>query len=208
VNFPAVKHAWQASRHDGIAAVVTFFATLAFAPHLDNGIMVGAGLALGLYLYRTMSPRVAILGRYKDGTLRDIHVNPDLPTSKHMVAIRFDGSLYFANVAYFEDAVLEAVANHPDAKYVLVVGDGINQLDASGEEVIHHLVERLHSIGTTLVFSGLKKQVLDVMHATGLFDMIGQDKVFATEELAIAAIYEQLGESGADDLFYTIKTAR
>ena len=208
VNFQAVKHAWQASRHDGIAAVVTFFATLAFAPHLDNGIMVGAGLALGLYLYRTMSPRVAILGRYKDGTLRDIHVNPDLPTSKHMVAIRFDGSLYFANVAYFEDAVLEAVANHPDAKYVLVVGDGINQLDASGEEVIHHLVERLHSIGTTLVFSGLKKQVLDVMHATGLFDMIGQGKVFATEELAIAAIYEELGESGADDLFYTIKAAR
>ncbi|MGV0950885.1 MAG: SulP family inorganic anion transporter [Azonexus sp.] len=208
VNFQAVKHAWQASRHDGVAAGVTFFATLAFAPHLDNGIMVGAGLALGLYLYRTMTPRVAILGRYKDGTLRDIRVNPDLPTSKHMVAIRFDGSLYFANVAYFEDAVLEAVANHPDAKYVLVVGDGINQLDASGEEVIHHLVERLHSIGTTLVFSGLKKQVLDVMHATGLFDMIGQSKVFATEELAIAAIYEQLGESGADDLFYTIKTAR
>ena len=208
VNFQAVKHAWQASKHDGIAAVVTFFATLAFAPHLDSGIMVGAGLALGLYLYRTMSPRVAILGRYKDGTLRDIRVNPDLPTSKHMVAIRFDGSLYFANVAYFEDAVLEAVANHPDAKYVLVVGDGINQLDASGEEVIHHLVERLHSIGTTLVFSGLKKQVLDVMHATGLFDMIGQSKLFATEELAIAAIYEQLGESGADDLFYTIKTAR
>jgi SulP family sulfate permease len=125
-----------------------------------------------------------------------------------MVAIRFDGSLYFANVAYFEDAVLEAVANHPDAKYVLVVGDGINQLDASGEEVIHHLVERLHSIGITLVFSGLKKQVLDVMHATGLFDMIGQNKLFATEELAIAAIYEQLGESGADDLFYMIKTAR
>ena len=126
---------------------VTFVATLAFAPHLDNGIMVGAGLALGLYLYRTMSPRVAILGRYKDGTLRDIKVNPDLPTSKHMVAIRFDGSLYFANVSYFEDAMLEAVANHPEAKYVLVVGDGINQLDASGEEVIHHLVERLQSDG-------------------------------------------------------------
>ena len=101
VNFKAVKHAWQASKHDGIAAVVTFLATLAFAPHLDNGIMVGAGLALGLYLYRTMSPRVAILGRYKDGTLRDLKVNPDLPTSKHVVAIRFDGSLYFANVVLF-----------------------------------------------------------------------------------------------------------
>jgi SulP family sulfate permease len=208
VNFKAVKHAWQASRHDGIAAGVTFIATLAFAPHLDKGIMVGAGLALGLYLYRTMSPRVAILGRYKDGTLRDLGVNPDLPTSKHVVAIRFDGSLYFANVSYFEDAVLEAVSNHPDAKYVLVVGDAINQLDASGEEVIHHLVERLNSAGITLVFSGLKKQVLDVMRATGLFDVIGQDKLFATVDQAIAAIYEQLGENAADDLFCAVSPGR
>ncbi len=208
VNFKAVKHAWQASRHDGIAAGVTFIATLAFAPHLDKGIMVGAGLALGLYLYRTMSPRVAVLGRFNDGTLRDLKVYPDLPTSKHVVAIRFDGSLYFANVSYFEDAVLEAVSNHPDAKYVLVVGDAINQLDASGEEVIHHLVERLNSAGITLVFSGLKKQVLDVMRATGLFDTIGQDKLFATVDQAIAAIYEQLGENAADDLFCAVSPGR
>lgn len=201
VNFKAVKHAWQASRHDGIAAGVTFVSTLAFAPHLDKGIMVGAGLALGLYLYRTMSPRVAVLGRYKDGTLRDIKVNPDLPTSKHVVAIRFDGSLYFANVPYFEDAMLEAVSKNPEAKYVLVVGDAINELDASGEEVIHHLVERLRGAGITLVFSGLKRQVLDVMRATGLFEAIGQDKIFPTVDLAITAIYEQLGEEAADDLF-------
>lgn len=207
VNFKAVKHAWQASRHDGIAAGVTFVSTLAFAPHLDKGIMVGAGLALGLYLYRTMSPRVAILGRYKDGTLRDLKVNPDLPTSKHVVAIRFDGSLYFANVPYFEDAMLEAISKNPEAKYVLVVGDAINELDASGEEVIHHLVERLRAAGITLVFSGLKKQVLDVMRATGLFEAIGQDKLFATVDQAIAAIYEQLGEEAADDLFCAIKPA-
>ncbi|HSD60646.1 MAG TPA: SulP family inorganic anion transporter, partial [Burkholderiales bacterium] len=143
VNFMAIRHAWQASRHDGAAAVVTFAATLAFAPHLDNGILVGAGLAIVLYLYRTMRPRVAILGRHPDGTLRDLKVFPDLPHSEQVIALRFDGRLYFANVPYFEDAVLEAVANHPDARYVLVVGDGINQLDASGEEVVHHLVERL-----------------------------------------------------------------
>lgn len=208
VNFQAVKHAWQASKHDGIAALATFVATLAFAPHLDNGIMVGAGLALGLYLYRTMSPRVATLGRYSDGTLRDLRVNPDLPTSKHMVAIRFDGSLYFANVAYFEDAVLEAVSKHPEAKYVLVVGDGINQLDASGEEVIHHLVDRLKSSGVALVFSGLKKQVLDVMRATGLYEAIGQANLFATEDQAITAIYERLGEEAGTDLFCAVPGPR
>jgi SulP family sulfate permease len=193
VNFKAIKHAWHAHKHDGVAAVVTFIATLAFAPHLDNGIMAGAGLAIILYLYRTMSPRVAILGRYKDGTLRDISVHKDLPTDENIIVLRFDGSLYFANVPFFEDAILEAAANKPNAKYLMVVGDGINQLDASGEEVIHHLVERLHSIGMTMVFTGLKKQVLDVMRQTGLFDLITPSNIFANEDQAFEAIYNCLG---------------
>jgi SulP family sulfate permease len=201
INVSAVKHAWQASRHDGIAALVTFVATLAFAPHLDSGIMVGTLLALGLYLYRTMTPRVAVLGRHGDGTLRDTLVYPDIPTGKQMVAVRFDGSLYFANVSYFEDAVLGAVASQPDTKVVLIVGNGINQLDASGEEVIHHLLDRLKDSGISLVFSGLKKQVLDVMRATGLFDAITESNLFATEDLAIAEIYKRLGQTTADDAF-------
>ena len=192
VNFKAIKHAWHAHKHDGAASVVTFVATLGFAPHLDNGIMVGAGLAIILYLYRTMKPRVAILGRYSDGTLRDVKVH-NLPTSENIIAMRYDGSLYFANVPYFEDTVLEAVANSPKAKFLLVVGDGINQLDASGEEVIHHIVQRLRDSGVTIVFSGLKKQVLDVMRHTGLFDLIGQGNIFANEDMALDDIYKRLG---------------
>ncbi len=191
VNFKAIKHAWHAHKHDGIAAIVTFIATLAFAPHLDNGIMVGAGLAIILYLYRTMSPRVAILGRYPDGTLRDALVN-NLPTSDYIIAIRYDGSLYFANVPYFEDTILEAVSNSPKASHLLIVGDGINQLDASGEEVIHHLAQRLRSNGVKIVFSGLKKQVLDVMRHTGLFEYIGQQNIFANEDIALDAIYAEV----------------
>ena len=198
VNFDAVKHAWQASRHDGVAAIVTFFATLAFAPHLDTGILIGAGLAVGLYLYRTMTPRIAILGRHSDGSLRDARVH-NLPASEVVTAVRFDGSLYFANVAYFEDAILEAVASNPKAKYLLVVGNGINELDASGEEVMHHLADSLRAGGVTLVFSGLKKQVVDVMRATGLLDHIGEARLFPTADMALAAIHDWAVASGEGD---------
>jgi SulP family sulfate permease len=199
INFAAIKHAWQVHKHDGIAAGVTFVATLAFAPHLDNGILLGAAVAIVLFLYRTMKPRVARLGRHTDGTLRDVMVYPQMPTSEHVIAVRFDGQLYFANVTYFEDAVLEAVAAKPNARYVLVVGNGINNLDASGEDVIKTLYERLLESGVTLVFSGLKKQVLDVMLRTGLFDRIGPQRIFAHEDMALAAICEWLGEAGKDD---------
>ena len=199
VTIQALKHTWKASRADGIVALVTFTITILAAPHLDKGIMVGTALSIGLYLYRSMAPRVAILGRYQDGTLRDVKVNPHLATSPQVTAIRFDGSLYFANVAHFEDAVLAAVADKREARYLLVVADGINYLDSSGEEMLHNLLSRLHESGMETVFSGLKKQVLDVMRATGLIQLIGGDNIFATEEQALAAISQRLGERAAED---------
>ena len=139
-----------------------------------------------------MRPRVARLGRYEDGTLRDLSVHPHLPNDPQIICLRFDGELYFANVSYFEDILLVAANDKPDAKFVLVVGDGINQLDASGEEVVHHLVRRMEANGITMVFSGLKRQVLQVMHRTNLFDHIGNENIFATEGQALASIYERL----------------
>jgi SulP family sulfate permease len=197
VNFKAIAHAWHTHKHDGVAAVVTFIATLAFAPHLDNGILLGAGLAIVLYLYRTMKPRVAILGRHADGTLRDVKVH-NLPVSENVIAMRYDGSLYFANVPYFEDTVLEAVAANPQAKHLLIVSDGINQLDASGDEVIHHVVERLRSNGIRVVFSGLKKQVLDVMRQSGLHAYVGEENIFADEDRALESIYADVVKARPD----------
>ena len=201
INFAAVKHAWRANKHDGIASIVTFIATVGLAPHLDQGILLGAGLAIGLYLYRTMSPRIAFLGRYSDGTLRDISVHTDLPVDEKVVAVRFDGSLYFANVSYFEEAILKAAADHKKAKFILVVADGINQLDASGEEVLHHLVQRLHDNGVQLVFSGLKRQILKVMIHTDLIKSIGKQNIHATADQALEAIYQQL-DAAADGEVY------
>jgi SulP family sulfate permease len=197
VNVSAIRQAWSAHRHDGIAALVTFAATLAFAPHLDIGILVGAGLAIVLHLFRTMSPRVALLGRHADGTLRDARLH-GLATSEYIIAVRFDGSLYFANVPRFEDAILAEVAAKPLARYVLIVGDGINQIDASGEEAVRHLVERLRANGMGVAFSGLKQQVLQVMQNTGLHAFIGERDLFRTEEHALDAIHTRITAPGFD----------
>jgi SulP family sulfate permease len=199
----ALKHTWKASRLDGIVALVTFVVTLLAAPHLDKGVMLGTTLAIGLYLYRSMAPRVAILGRHDDGTLRDVKVNPHLATSTRVVAIRFDGSLYFANVAHFEEAVLGALADNREARFLLVVGDAINYIDSSGEEMLHNLVAQLHDSGVEPVFSGLKKQILDVMRGTGLFGFVGEANIFATKDQALADISRRLGEEAQCDALFS-----
>jgi len=193
VDYDSIRRAWVARRDDGIAAVITFVSTLAFAPNIQNGILAGIIVSLTLLLYRLMRPRVAILGLHEDGTFRDARVFnlPDL--HPRIGAIRFDGPLVFVNVAYFEKAILEIARESPDLEYLVIAGNGITSLDASGVEMLSSLVERLRASGITPVFSGLKLQVLEVMQKTGLHDRIGAAHIFRTEERALVSLKERLG---------------
>jgi len=194
INVKAIRHAWHANHNDGIVAIVTFVLTLAFAPHLDKGILIGTGLALVLYLYRTMQPRVALLARHPDGTLRDA-ATFGLQTCENISMIRFDGSLYFANTAYFEDTIMERVASRPDLRFVIVVGDGINQIDATGEEMLSRLAERLNESGISMLFTDLKKQVFDLFVRTGFVDRLGTGHFFRTNEQALDHVWKALGNN-------------
>ena len=92
------------------------------------------------------------------------------------------------------------------AKFLLVVADAINSMDSSGEEMLQNLVGQLRETGVQPVFSGLKKQVLDVMRATGLYERIGEENIFATECQALKAIFSRLGQDVDDDrLFAQVK---
>jgi SulP family sulfate permease len=188
-----IIHAWKAQPHDAVVAVITFVLTLAFAPHLDKGIIIGVLLSLGLFLWRTMRPRFAQLSRFHDGTMRDIRVH-NLPTSSQIAVVRFDGSLYFASAGYFETKMLGVVSQYPDLKYIVLDGEGINQIDATGEEVLHHLWERLQAQGITLVVARMKKQFMDTIRRTGLREKMG-DSFFSRIGLALNYVWNQLGDS-------------
>ncbi|MEW8499669.1 MAG: STAS domain-containing protein, partial [Candidatus Thiodiazotropha taylori] len=194
IKIDPIIHAWKAQPHDAVVSVVTFVLTLAFAPHLDKGIIIGVLLSLGLFLWRTMRPRFAQLSRYKDGTMRDIRVRK-LPTSPQISVVRFDGSLYFASAGYFETKMLGVVAANPELKYIILDGEGINQIDATGEEVLHHLWERLQAQGITLVVARMKKQFMDTIRRTGLKDKMGEETFYSRIGLALNYVWDELGDS-------------
>ncbi|MBF0591888.1 MAG: STAS domain-containing protein [Nitrospirae bacterium] len=188
INVRGILHTWHAQRYDGITALITFAFTIAFAPHLDKGIMAGVAFSLGHYLYRNMKPPVAVLSRHEDGTLRNTDLF-GLNRCEHVNAISFDGSLFFANTSYLEDQILSIVAEKPHLRHIIICGEGINEVDASGEETLGILVDRLRDRGIDVSFVGLKDQVLDVVKRTGLYKKIGEDHIFRTEAKAIEAIH-------------------
>ena len=192
VNFQSIKNAWLASKDDGVAALLTFIATLSFAPNIQNGILTGILLSLALLLLRLMHPRIAVLGQHSDTTLRDAVLHKLPPLHPQLGAIRFDGALRFVNVSYFENAILKLERENPRMVFILVQCSGINQIDASGIEMLKNLSERLESNGIHLAFSSVKHQVSNVMQTTGLLDLVGNDNIFATDRDAIATLRDRL----------------
>lgn len=193
VKIEPIKHAMKVQKHDGIVAIITFALTLIVAPHLEGAIIAGVVLSLGLYLYRTMRPRFAELSLHADGTLRDADVH-GLPRCETISVLRFDGSLYFANAGYFEDKVLANVASKPKLKYVIIDAEGINQIDATGEEMLHVLTQRLKAAGIQLMFSRAKKQIMDILRRTHFIEHVGEQHFFRTRTDAILYARAQLGD--------------
>ena len=113
--------------------------------------------------------------------------------------IRFDGSQYFANAGYFEDKVLERVALKPDLKFVIIDAEGINEIDATGEEMLGILTERLHEAGVELLFARAKKQLWDTFERTHLMEKLGKDHMFALRTQAFNYVWNRLGDNHAEN---------
>ncbi len=192
IRIKGLVHAWQVNRLDALIGLITFVATLAMAPALANGILVGVGLTILLYLIRNMRPRAEILGFHPDGALGGIDTHKLAPISENYVVMRFDGSLNFVNVAYFEHAVEAALAGFPKARAILIIGNGINDIDVSGEEKVRALAQSLNEAGVALYFSSLKRQVKDVFEGPQLADAIPAAHIFKTKEKALQTLADTL----------------
>ena len=188
VDPASMRNSWLAHRDDGIAAVLTFVATLAFAPNIQNGILVGILFSLGAFIYRRMAPPIVLVGFHEDGSLRDAQAYQLPPLPRTIAAMRFDAALFFANASFFEDAVLRLERNNPELKYILVDAHGINMLDASAVEMLRSLLRHLQERGITLVFSGAKRRVLEVVERTGLMKEIGAANFFDSDRMALQAL--------------------
>jgi len=197
INASGFIHAWKAQRYDGIISVISFVATLAFAPHLDKGIMVGVALSLGVFLYKSMRPQVRSLALASDNSLR-CAAEYSLMECEYMDVVRFDGPLFFANASFLEDKISERMAMKPKLQHIVLVASGMNDMDASGEEVLSLLVDRCRQNGVDISLSGVNESVRKVLVRTHLLEKIGEDHVFATTERAVDAVHESAHKSAEE----------
>ncbi|MFC1797063.1 SulP family inorganic anion transporter [Pseudomonadota bacterium] len=174
IKFKPMIHAWQANRHDGIVTMVAFVFTLALAPELEMGILFGMLLSLVLLLFRLMKPRV-VFPAHNEHMLPAEAVAAGILEDRRIVRMRFEGSLVFANVAFFEEQLQKMLASTPELKVLIIDGVSIREVDASGDEMLREYFRRLTESGVKVLFTRIREPVLEVFKRTHMFDDVGKE---------------------------------
>ncbi len=197
IKFAPIMHAWKVEKHDAIVAVTSFVLTLLFAPHLENGIVIGVILSLALFLYRTMEPRFTELSAHDGSSMLVNALDNKLERCEVVSIVKYSGSLYFANAGYFEDKILKLIADkHECLKYIIVDMAGINQIDASGEDVLSGLLDRCSAGGVEILFArteGIER----VLKRSGFMDKYGEERFYERRTDALRFAWKELGDEEA-----------
>ena len=198
INIKGFFHAWRAQWYDGAISVITFICTLAFAPHLERGIFVGVALSLAVFLYKSMRPTVVDLSLGVDRELHDA-VASGLEQCRYIGVIRFDGPLFFANASYMEDQIRERRNSKKRLKHIIMVANGINDIDASGQEALSFVVDRVRRAGIDISMCGVNETVMAALARTHLASKIGEQNFYPTMKSAVNAIHAKTHLGGDEE---------
>jgi SulP family sulfate permease len=193
VDFGILKRTWAFSKTDFAAVAATLLATLAAG--VETGLLVGVGVSLALYLWRTSRPHIATVGlvpgteHFRNVLRHPVRVSPTL------LSLRVDASLYFANARSLEDRVNDATAAQPALRHVVLQCSAINDIDASALESLEAIEHRLRDAGIALHLSEVKGPVMDRLKDTEFLHRLS-GQVFLTHYQAVAALSPEILDEG------------
>ncbi|MFD1342641.1 SulP family inorganic anion transporter [Litorisediminicola beolgyonensis] len=196
VDLHVLSRAWSYNRVDFAAVAVTILVTLTLG--VEAGVSAGVALSIGMHLYKTSKPHVAEIGLVP-GTqhFRNI-LRHDVTTVPHLVALRVDESLYFANASFLEDYVTERVLRSPEIRDVVLLFSAVNEVDLSALETLEAINRRLADMGIRLHLSEVKGPVMDRLKRCSFLDeMTGE--VFLSHYDAWARLSEPRPAEGGED---------
>jgi len=132
-----IMRMWTQSAPQAAIATSTFVATLAFAPNVERGVLLGVALAIGFHLYREM------------------RVDHEHELAGDTIVVRPTGVVWFASTPALEDTFREAVATHESATSMTIDFANCGRLDYSGAGTLAEVI-------TDLTDDGLEVSIVNI----------------------------------------------
>lgn len=128
-------------------ALVTFGGTVAFAPHVEYGIVAGVTAAVGVHLWR--ENRV-FATTWMEG--QELHLRPR-------------GVLYFMSVPRLEVVALRYLSQHPAARSMVLHLDGLGRVDVTGAMALRQMLLDARDAGLEIEIRDVPPQSVRIIAA-------------------------------------------
>lgn len=186
VRIKHIFHTWQYDSGDGMAELATLLGVLILG--IEQGIALGIVLTIASHLRKTSQPHIAVVGRVPDTEhFRNVKRH-GVETWHHLLLVRIDESITYANISYIEDYLNGELRRQPNTKHVVLILNSVNDIDATALESLEVINQSLQMSGKTLNLAEAKGPVLDKLQKTDFLEQIKPGQVFFRTEDAVKGL--------------------
>jgi sulfate permease, SulP family len=192
IDFSGIHRIMSTDLSEAAVLILTFLATLFI--QLEFAIYAGVILSLLLYLKRTSHPHFITLAvDSADNHRRLVNIrNRPLKECPQFKILRLDGSIFFGAVNHISEELHNIIDTSPEQFHILIIGSGINFMDAAGCHMLFHENRSLRLAGREISLCSLKREVLDMLKRGGCFANMGSEHFFSSKDEAIQSIVSRL----------------
>jgi MFS superfamily sulfate permease-like transporter len=193
-----LRELWRMRRSEFWIAVVCLLSVLVFGPL--QAVIIAFLLATIDLLRRASRPGTWVLREAADGSHfipEETDHTPDIPG---IIFYRFGASLYFANATFFEEEVEKLVTQSTaPVKWFVLDAEAMNDMDTTGEEVLHQVLTSLAKRGVTVAVSRANPTTTALLAHYHLLKLIGENRLYPTNRHAIEAFRRETGQAGVTE---------
>ena len=178
-NMSEWRHFVRICRFSAVADILVLVATFVLTVVFDLVVAIAAGLILSAFLFmKRMSDATRVRRWAKEDTRANGRTLPD-----GVAVFEVNGPMFFAYADKLGD-----IAPEEGIHTVIVRMGGVPSVDATAVRSLSLLLATCRMRGITLALSRVQDEPLAVLRKAGFIDALGEERVFATIDDALAAV--------------------
>lgn len=187
-EFTSIWHAW---RSEALLAISTMIGVTFLG--IFQGLILAIFLAIVNLVRTSAFPTDAVLGRAKDGSIRDSKRPPKTEPIEGIIMYRFDAPLYFGNASYFRNRILQLLDEQPEVRWFLWDAETITSLDSTAGAMLLGLIREVKAKGVVFCVSRLKGPIRTTINKTNrLSNLMNSIPHYPSMGKALAAFEEEI----------------
>ena len=185
IDIRHMRGVWRLRRDEFWIAAVT--AAVVVGVGVEQGIVLAIVLSLLDHVRRHYQPHDSVITIGPRDRPVEVPPRPGAQTEPGLVIYRFGVGLFYANATHFTTESLALVDTPVRPQWFVLLADAIDDVDFTAGEALVELARQLSRRSVVFGVAAARTEVLAELERFGLLDLIGEDRVFATLDEAVAA---------------------